>query len=740
MKQEKILELLSNMTLDEKIGQLVQTRGELFLDGEKIITGPQDNLVYTEEQLYQVGSILNMSGSENIQKIQDLYLSKNRLKIPLLFTGDVINGYQTIFPIPLLQGCSWNLDLIYNCAFISSKEAGYAGIQANFSPMVDLVRDSRWGRVLESTGGEDPLLGSVYAKKIIEAYHANNMAACAKHYIAYGAVEGGKEYNFVDMSKRELLSYYFPPFKACLDANVDMIMPAFSTFDHIPCTVNSWLLKTLLREKFNFNGVIISDYSAILETIAHGYSSNKKDAALKAMKATVDIDMMSDCYLSNLKELVESNEIAQKELDDSVLRILNLKNKLGLFENPYGNADTEKEKTFILSKENLKVAKKCCTESFVLLENKNNILPLNKKTKISLIGPYADNVGIYGAWSIYHKEDDQTKTILQSISEYLSTTNILYSRGCPILETDEINNILSMEGEPPVPNEEKTIEQQIQEAVVIAKQSDVIILAIGEHYKQSGEGASRSNIEIPKIQQDLLDSLYALNKPIVAIILSGRPLALKSVAEKVSAMLWVGFPGSEGSSAICDILYGKANPSGRLNMTFPQVTGQSPIYYNHYSSGRPAIIPNYRFTSRYQDIEEKPLYPFGYGLSYSNFEYSNLTLNKTIITSTEKDFIEISVTVKNNSSFSGYEVIQLYIQDLFGSVVRPVKELKDFKKVFFNEHEEKVISFEITLDMLKFYNDNMNFVVEPGEFKVYVGKNSVENLESSFCVKKTRPF
>lgn len=305
MKQEKILELLSQMTLEEKIGQLVQTRGELFLDGERIITGPQDNLSYTEEQLYQVGSILNMAGSENVKKVQDMYLSKNRLGIPLLFTGDVINGYKTIFPIPLLQGCSWNLDLIYNCASISSKEAGYAGIQANFSPMVDLVRDSRWGRVLESAGGEDVLLGSLYAKKIIKAYHENNMAACAKHFIAYGAVEGGKEYNFVDMSKRELLEYYLPLFKACIDSNVDMIMPAFSTFDDIPCTVNSWLLKDILRDYFHFNGVIISDYAAILETIAHGYSSNKKDAAFKAIKATVDIDMMSDCYLSYLKDLVK---------------------------------------------------------------------------------------------------------------------------------------------------------------------------------------------------------------------------------------------------------------------------------------------------------------------------------------------------------------------------------------------------------------------------------------------------
>lgn len=734
MKKEKILELLSKMTIEEKIGQLVQTRGELFLDGERIITGPQDNLSYTDEQLFQIGSILNMAGSQNIKKIQDIYLSKNRLGIPLLFTGDVINGYKTIFPIPLLQGCSWDLQLVYNCAYISSKEAGYAGIQANFSPMVDLVRDSRWGRVLESTGGEDVLLSSIYAKKIIDAYHSNNMAACAKHYIAYGAVEGGKDYNFVDMSKRELLEYYIPPFKACIESDIDMIMPAFSTFDDIPCTVNSWLLKTILREHFNFNGIIISDYSAILETIAHGYCSDKSNATLKAIKATVDIDMMTDCYLSNIKNLLNFNQITIEELDDSVLRILNLKNKLGLFENPYGNANSEKEKTFILSKENLELARKYSSESFVLLENKNNILPLNKDTKIALIGPYADNKGISGAWSIYNQKNEDTTTIKQGILTLLNTNEILYSRGCPVLEKEEIDNILAMEGQPPIPNEEKTTLEEIEQAVAIANKADIIILAIGEHYKQSGEGASRSNIEIPKIQQDLLNELSKLEKPIIAIIFSGRPLVLKSISKKVSAMLWVGFPGSEGGHSICDVLYGKVNPCGKLNMSFPQASGQCPIYYNHYSTGRPAIIPNYRFTSRYQDIPDAPLYPFGYGLSYSKFEYSNLTLNKTILTSKSEDFIKVSITVKNKSDIPGYEIIQLYIQDLFGDVIRLIKELKDFKKVFFESNEEKILSFDINLDMLKFLDKDLNYIAEPGKFKIYIGSNSEETLETTFTL------
>lgn len=357
---------------------------------------------------------------------------------------------------------------------------------------------------------------------------------------------------------------------------------------------------------------------------------------------------------------------------------------------------------------------------------------MKKETKIALIGPYADNKGISGAWSIYNEKNEDTITIKQGILEFLNVTDIPYSRGCPVLQEAEIDRILEMDGKPPIPPEKKSIFQEIKEAVEVAKDADIIILAIGEHYKQSGEGASRSNIEIPKIQQDLLDAIYTLNKPIISIIFSGRPLVLKSIAEKVSAMLWVGFPGTEGGHSICDVLYGKVNPSGRLNMTFPQATGQCPIYYNHYSSGRPATIPDYRFTSRYQDIPEEPFYPFGYGLSYSKFEYSNLNLNKTIITSQVNDCIHASITVKNISSIPGYEIIQLYIQDLFGDVIRPVKELKDFKKVFFEAYEEKTISFTITLDMLKFLNHDLNFIAEAGEFKVYIGKNSIENIEKIF--------
>jgi len=419
-------------------------------------------------------------------------------------------------------------------------------------------------------------------------------------------------------------------------------------------------------------------------------------------------------------------------LDNSVLRVLNLKNKLGLFENPYGNTNPEKEKTFILSKENLELARKYSSESFVLLENKNDILPLSKETKIALIGPYADNKGISGAWSIYNEKNEDTITIKQGILEHLNKQNIPYSRGCPVLEEDDIDTILAMEGKDPIPHNEKSISEEIKEAVSIAKEADIIILAIGEHYKQSGEGASRSSIEIPRIQQDLLNALYLLEKPIIAIVFSGRPLVLKPIAEKVSAMLWVGFPGTEGGHSICDILYGKTNPCGKLNMSFPQATGQCPIYYNHYSSGRPAIIPNYRFTSRYQDIPDEPFYPFGYGLSYSKFEYSNLALDKTVITSKENDYINASITVKNTTPIPGYEIIQLYIQDLFGSVIRPVKELKDFKKVFFEAYEEKTISFKINLEMLKFLDYDLNLIAEPGEFKVYIGKSSSENLESTF--------
>lgn len=737
MTKEKLLELLNKMTLEEKIGQLVQVAGETFLMKKTdSATGPLKDLNLSNEMLYHVGSILNIVGSEKIKKIQDKYLSKNRLKIPLLFMADIINGYRTVFPIPIAQGCSWDERVIYDCTKISIEEAGVAGANVNFSPMVDLVRDSRWGRVMESIGGEDPYLGEMYAKTMIEAYQGRdisklgNSAACVKHFAAYGAVEAGRDYNTVDMSEREFRQYYLPAYKAAIDKGTEMIMTSFNTINGIPSSVNKWLLRDLLRKELGFKGIVISDYSAIEETINHGVSKDKKEAAYKAIMAGVDIDMMSNVYANHLKELVEEGKVPEKIVDESVLRVLTLKNKLGLFENPYGNANEEREKKVLKSKENLECARKLAAQTFVLLKNEQQVLPLKKNKKIALIGPYADNVAILGSWSMF-SDKSKIPTLKETFKNKIGDENVFYAKGSEILEENEINQILSADGGNVIhiENEKEKEKELLKEAIEVAKKADIIVLAIGEHYRQSGEACSRANIEISKIQQNLLDELAKLNKKIVTILFNGRPLVLKDISKKVDALLEVWFPGTEGANAITDVIFGEVNPSGKLTMSFPQATGQCPIYYNHYHTGRPHIN-NVRYVSRYQDIPTESYYPFGYGLSYSKFIYSDLKISSNKIT---KDApITVSVKVKNNSNIPGKEVIQLYIQDLVGSIVRPIKELKAFRKEYLKAFEEKEVTFKIDVEMLKFWNEKLEYKVEKGEFKVFLGPNSEDTMEEKF--------
>lgn len=737
MTKEKLLELLNKMTLEEKIGQLVQVAGETFLMKKTdSATGPLKDLNLSNEMLYHVGSILNIVGSEKIKKIQDKYLSKNRLKIPLLFMADIINGYRTVFPIPIAQGCSWDERVIYDCTKISIEEAGVAGTNVNFSPMVDLVRDSRWGRVMESIGGEDPYLGEMYAKTMVEAYQGRdisklgNSAACVKHFAAYGAVEAGRDYNTVDMSEREFRQYYLPAYKAAIDKGTEMIMTSFNTVNGIPSSVNKWLLRDLLRKELGFKGIVISDYSAIEETINHGVSKDKKEAAYKAIMAGVDIDMMSNVYANHLKELVEEGKVPEKIVDESVLRVLTLKNKLGLFENPYGNANEEREKKVLKSKENLECARKLAAQTFVLLKNEQQVLPLKKNKKIALIGPYADNVAILGSWSMF-SDKSKIPTLKETFKNKIGDENVFYAKGSEILEENEINQILSADGGNVIhiENEKEKEKELLKEAIEVAKKADIIVLAIGEHYRQSGEACSRANIEISKIQQNLLDELAKLNKKIVTILFNGRPLVLKDISKKVDALLEVWFPGTEGANAITDVIFGEVNPSGKLTMSFPQATGQCPIYYNHYHTGRPHIN-NVRYVSRYQDIPTESYYPFGYGLSYSKFIYSDLKISSNKIT---KDApITVSVKVKNNSNIPGKEVIQLYIQDLVGSIVRPIKELKAFRKEYLKAFEEKEVTFKIDVEMLKFWNEKLEYKVEKGEFKVFLGPNSEDTMEEKF--------
>ena len=725
MKQEEILELLNKMTLDEKIGQMIQIRVNEARNENK-------------DLIYNVGSILNSVGAKNVKKIQSEYLSKNRLKIPLLFMADIINGYKTIFPSPLAQGCSWNIEVIRRIAEISRNESAFAGVNVNFSPMVDLVRDARWGRCFESVGGEDPFLAKIYAKIIVDEYQKKMndnklmQASCVKHFAAYGAVEAGREYNTVDMSKRELMEYYMPGYKSAIDSGAQMVMTSFNIINGIPATVNNWLLKDTLRKKWKFDGVIITDYTSMLECINHGIAKDEEDVAKKAIDAGVDIEMISTCYIDSLKKLVKENKISMVQIDEAVLRILNLKNKLGLFENPYGFADENMEKKYVFSLKNLEQATKLTEETIVLLKNKNNILPLNSNKRVALIGPYANNRAISSSWSIF-VENENTKTLKEIFEKKLGKKNFEYSEGCKLLKKQELEQLLKVQPEEIRNNMEQYEDGDIQGVIEVANKADIIILAIGEHYLQTGEGCSRSNIEIPKIQQNLLDELYKLNKPIVAVLFNGRPLQLNNIENKLDAIIEAWLPGTNGAEAIFNILYGKSNPSAKLTMSFPQNVGQCPIYYNHYNTGRPDKTGS-RYESKYIDIPTESFYPFGYGLSYSKFVYSNLRLDTNILKRNSK--IILKVNVKNDSSIAGKEVIQLYIQDLVGSVVRPVKELKAFKKEYFLPYEEKEIIFEINEEMLKFYNENLEYKAEPGMFKIFVGTNSVETINEVFNLIK----
>lgn len=616
------------------------------------------------------------------------------------------------------------------------------GANVNFSPMVDLVRDSRWGRVMESIGGEDPYLGQVFAQDMVKAHKEVNenkddgIISCVKHFAAYGAVEAGRDYNSVDMSQREFRQYYLPAYKSAIDSGAEMIMTSFNIINGIPATVNKWLLTDLLRKELGFKGIVISDYSAIEETIEHGVAKDKKEAAYKAITAGVDIDMMSNVYSNNLKQLVEEGLVDEDIIDEAVLRVLKLKNKLGLFENPYKNIDCHLEQEILLNEENLKKARELTAKTFVLLKNQNNILPLCKNQKIALIGPYADNIAILGSWSIFSDKSKIT-TLREAFESKVGEDNVLYAKGSEILEEKEINEILKADGGNVIhiENEKEKLEEYLKEAVKIAQSVDVIVLAIGEHYRQTGEACSRTNIEISNIQKRLLEELSKLNKKIVAIIFNGRPIVLREIAEKVDGLLEVWFPGTEGANAIADVVFGDANPSGKLTMSFPQAVGQCPIYYNHYNTGRPHK-KNMRYVSRYQDIPTESYYPFGFGLSYSKFFYSDIKLSNKILDKHSK--IVVDVNVKNISDVAGEEVIQLYIQDLVGSVVRPVKELKAFKKVKILQKEEVDVKFAISEEMLKFWNESMKFEAEEGEFKVFVGSSSNEEdlLSDTFIYKK----
>lgn len=718
MRDNDLKKLLEKMTLKEKISQLIQLTPHFFKGSGKI-TGPLASLNIDEGVVSNSGSVLGASGASEIVNIQKKFLEENRLGIPLLFMADIIHGYKTIFPVPLAIGCSWDLKLAEKSAEIAAKEASAAGIHVTFSPMVDLVRDPRWGRVMESTG-EDPYLNSEFAKAFTRGYQGSDLsedvsrlAACVKHFAGYGAVEGGRDYNTVDMSELQLREYYLPSYKAAIDEGAEMVMTSFNTVAGVPSTGNEWLMKDVLRDEWGFEGVVISDWGAVKELIPHGVAKDEKEAAYKAILVGVDIEMMTSTYVQHLEELVKENKIKESIINDAVLRILRLKNKLGLFERPYRGANEVLEKQVLLCQQHRNEARNLATKSTVLLKN-TGVLPLKITQKVALIGPFAENRDILGPWSWLGSKDDVV-TLGEGLKTKAHDSFLFIAKGCDI--------------------EDSTEEEWIQAKQAI-KQADVIVLALGEKSDMSGEAGSRGNIKLPDAQLQLIKKVKQYKKPIVVILFNGRPLDLHGVIENADAILEAWFPGTEGGNALADLLYGDENPSGKLTMSFPYSAGQIPVYYNCFNTGRPKDVQDAqeRYVSQYLDIPNEPLFPFGYGLSYTTFQYTDAKLSKVNFTTNET--LAVSVRVTNTGAMSGEEIVQLYIRDIIGDVARPLKELKGFKKVFLNPGESKIVTFEITEKHLKYHHQNLNFKSDSGDFIAFIGPNSKDLIALPFRFEK----
>ncbi len=731
MDQQNLKKLVGDMSLTEKINQLLQVTSGFFVN-EAELTGPIRENGITEESISEAGSIIGLLGAKKYKEIQDAYIEKHPHKIPLLIMLDVINGFRTIFPIPLAQGATFEPELSKKCAKIAAKESAVSGVHVTFAPMVDLVRDARWGRVMESTG-EDTKLNSDFAAAMVEGFQGNHVgeeyqiAACVKHFAAYGAPTAGREYNTVELSENTLRGYYLPAYEAAIKAGVEMVMTSFNTLNGVPATGNQWLMRDVLRDEMKFDGVLISDWAAIEELIYHGYAKDRKAAAGLAMNAGVDIDMMTGIYSKNLASLIEDGTVKEEILDEAVLRILQLKNKLGLFENPYKDADEEKEKEIILCEEHRQVSLEAAEKSFVLLKNEG-ILPINKKEKVAFIGPFVHEKEIYGTWSMLGRPED-TVSIADAAQKYRVDYEVTFAKGCDILGEEDINLIPEVHGKAMKLEDQETL---IKEAVEAAKNADKVILALGEHRRMSGEAASRAELTLPKVQERLLHAIYEVNPNIGVILFTGRPLDLRLVSEKSQAILNVWMPGTEGGNAILNVLTGKVSPSGKLPMSFPYCVGQVPVHYNEYFTGRPYDPKSggKEYRSNYRDIPNTPLYPFGYGLSYAKFQYSDLKLSKD--TMQEGETLDACITIKNEGEYGGTETVQLYIRDCVGSVVRPRKELKSYQKVELQPGEAKCVTFKITEEMLRFYKADSTFGSEKGEFHVFIGTDSSTEEYVSF--------
>jgi len=714
---QKVNDLLKKMTIEEKIGQLNQYTGDNQATGPITINPNKQN----EIKQGLIGSMLNVIGTKYTRQYQELAM-QSRLKIPLLFGQDVIHGYKTTFPLPLAEAASWDLEAIELAARVAATEAAASGIHWTFAPMVDIGRDPRWGRVMEGAG-EDTYLGSKIAYARVKGFQGNKLGdlnsvmACVKHFAAYGAGVGGRDYNSVDMSERMLMETYLPPFKAAVDAGAATFMNSFNDINGIPATGNAHLQRDILKGKWNFQGFVVSDWGSIGEMVAHGYSKDLKEAAYSAITAGSDMDMESNAYRGNLAQLVKEGRVSVDLVDDAVRRILRKKFEMGLFDDPYRYSDEKRAEKALNNPDHRKAALEVAQKSIVLLKNENQTLPISKNVKtIAFIGPmvkeYKENMGF---WSVELPEVDYNKWIVSQWdgiqNKVGKNTKLLYAKGCEI---------------------EGTNKDGFAEAVATAKQADVVVLSIGERRDMSGEAKSRSDLHLPGVQEDLVKAIQATGKPVVVLINAGRPLVFNWTADNVPAIVYTWWLGTEAGNAIANVLFGDYNPSGKLPMTFPREVGQIPIYYNHFSTGRPAKTESEtNYVSAYIDLKNSPKFPFGYGLSYTTFDYSGLKLSSAKIKSNET--IKVSFQLKNSGKVAGEEVVQLYLKDKFGSVVRPVLELRDFQKVKLNAGESKTIEFTIDKEKLSFYNNKLEWVAEPGDFEVMIGTSSADiKLRSDF--------
>lgn len=726
-------QLMKKMTLEEKIGQL-----NLPVTGEITTGQAKSSDVAKRIRNGEVGGLFNLKGVERIREVQRQAVEESRLGIPLLFGMDVIHGYETIFPIPLGLSCTWDMKAIEESARIAAVEASADGISWTFSPMVDVSRDPRWGRVSEGNG-EDPFLGAAIARAMIRGYQGKDMSrndeimACVKHFALYGASEAGRDYNTVDMSRQRMFNEYMLPYQAAVEAGVGSVMASFNEVDGVPATGSKWLMTDVLRKQWGFDGFVVTDYTGINEMIDHGMGDQQTVAAL-ALNAGVDMDMVSDAFSGTLKKSVEEGKVSAAAIDAACRRILEAKYKLGLFDDPYKYCDVNRPKKQIFTKEHRAIARKTASESFVLLKNEG-VLPLSKKGTIAVVGPLANTrSNMPGTWSVAAVLDNAL-SLVEGLREVVGDrAKVVTAKGSNLIGDADYEKRATMFGRE-LHRDNRTDRELLDEALKVAAGADVIVAALGESSEMSGESSSRTNLEMPDVQRALLQELLKTGKPVVLVLFTGRPLVLTWEEEHVPAILNVWFGGSEAAYAISDVLFGDVNPSGKLTATFPQNVGQIPLFYNHKNTGRPLQEGRWfeKFRSNYLDVSNEPLYPFGYGLSYTTFAYSDIHLSSTEMSADGE--LTATVTVTNTGSRDGAEVVQLYIRDLVGSITRPVKELKGFEKIFLKAGESRKVSFSITPELLKFYNYDLQFVCEPGDFDVMIGGNSRDVKKARFLLK-----